>query len=506
MGQRRANVTGGCRMVGRHVVGGFQGLEIGAEVESGPVQVTAVPVAAESAESAEPASRLRARVATSVRRQPVVALTATWVTVLVVGAWVQAAVPVVLTVQVIAWVVLTQSRRPAGTQTHAAAAAATRGFLLPVAAVVVALHLVQAGRAALDHALLLGAVAALVGSVCAAVRAAHTRPPRVLVVGDLPQVRGLAARWFDDRSVDIVGALAIGVPADAAVAGLQELGITSVGATDDVVDFLTDQPADLVVVASGPRVGPDDIARLAVAVETCGARLALISAVEHVAPHRLDVEVIAGSSMTLVTAPGPTWAGTLVKSLIDRTIAAVLLVLVAPLLAVAALAIRLDSPGRAVFTQSRVGRHGRLFTVYKLRTMTADAEQEKLRVSDLDEGNGVLFKIRQDPRITRVGRWLRTTSLDELPQLLNVVRGDMSLVGPRPALPEEVARYTSRERRRLAVKPGITGLWQVSGRSTLSRERSMRLDTSYVDNWRLASDGHILARTVGAVVSRRGAY
>ena len=153
-----------------------------------------------------------------------------------------------------------------------------------------------------------------------------------------------------------------------------------------------------------------------------------------------------------------------------------------------------------------MGRDGRLFTVYKLRTMRIDAEDHKAELARLDEGNGVLFKIHDDPRITRLGRLLRQASLDELPQLLNVIRGEMSLVGPRPALPEEVARYTDLERRRLAVKPGITGLWQVSGRSSLSREQSMRLDTEYADNWRTRGDAAILLRTVRAVISRKGAY
>ncbi|MCW2759330.1 MAG: glycosyl transferase, partial [Nocardioidaceae bacterium] len=154
----------------------------------------------------------------------------------------------------------------------------------------------------------------------------------------------------------------------------------------------------------------------------------------------------------------------------------------------------------------RVGRGGHPFTMVKLRTMHADAEARKAALADADEGNGVLFKIRHDPRVTSVGRFLRRSSLDELPQLVNVVLGQMSLVGPRPALPDEVAAYDDHEHRRYAVRPGMTGLWQVSGRSDLSWEESMELDLQYVDNHSMGGDASILLRTFWAVVRSRGAY
>ena len=194
------------------------------------------------------------------------------------------------------------------------------------------------------------------------------------------------------------------------------------------------------------------------------------------------------------------------QQIVDRVLALVLVVCFLPLLAILALVVRLDSRGPAFFRQTRVGRDGATFTLLKLRTMTVDAEEVKQTLLELNEGNGVLFKMRNDPRITRVGRWLRASSLDELPQLWNVVLGDMSLVGPRPALPEEVAVYNELERRRLAVKPGVTGPWQVSGRSSLSRERSMQLDAGYADNWHPAGDARILLRTIDAVLLRRGAF
>lgn len=195
------------------------------------------------------------------------------------------------------------------------------------------------------------------------------------------------------------------------------------------------------------------------------------------------------------------------KSIGERAAAAVLLLLVLPLLVLLVLAIRLDSRGAAVFRQRRVGKDGAHFTMLKLRTMRSDAEALRGSLDDVNESEGgVLFKVKADPRVTRVGRVLRRISLDELPQLVNVVRGDMALIGPRPALPEEVAHYDAKASRRLAVKPGLTGLWQVSGRSDLSWEESIRLDLEYVDNWSPALDLTILRRTAGAVLGRRGAY
>jgi exopolysaccharide biosynthesis polyprenyl glycosylphosphotransferase len=196
----------------------------------------------------------------------------------------------------------------------------------------------------------------------------------------------------------------------------------------------------------------------------------------------------------------------LVKTVFDRVASAFLLVLASPLLGLIALAIRLESPGPVFFRQVRVGVAGERFTMFKFRSMVWDAEEQRSLLADLDEGNGILFKIRNDPRVTRVGSVIRRFSLDELPQLINVLRGDMSLVGPRPPLPEEVAGYDDDAVRRLRVRPGMTGLWQVSGRSDLSWEESLRLDLRYVDNWSMALDLSILWRTWRAVVQGSGAY
>lgn len=192
---------------------------------------------------------------------------------------------------------------------------------------------------------------------------------------------------------------------------------------------------------------------------------------------------------------------------VGRGLAALLLIAAAPLLLALFCLVRLTSGGPALHGQLRVGHRGRLFVMYKFRTMHQGAETVRDALLCRNEFvDGPLFKLREDPRVTPVGRWLRRWSLDELPQLWNVVRGDMALIGPRPPLPLEVAAYTPRERRRLLVKPGLTGLWQVCGRCELSWAESVRLDLEYVDHWRPSLDVVILARTVVAVLSRRGAY
>jgi lipopolysaccharide/colanic/teichoic acid biosynthesis glycosyltransferase len=194
-----------------------------------------------------------------------------------------------------------------------------------------------------------------------------------------------------------------------------------------------------------------------------------------------------------------------VKHLTERVIAVVALLVLAPLLITIGLAVRLTSPGPALFRQKRVGGDGGEFRVFKFRTMFRDAESRLAALRAQNESDGHLFKIKDDPRVTPIGAFLRRASLDELPQLLNVALGDMSLVGPRP-LPVDQADFVGPERRRLLVRPGITGLWQVSGRSDLSWEDAVRLDLYYVENWSITLDLLILARTIRAVIRGSGAY
>jgi len=221
------------------------------------------------------------------------------------------------------------------------------------------------------------------------------------------------------------------------------------------------------------------------------------------------VELVEPVAVTpLALQPSPAWIGWQgrLKRAFDIVAALLLLVLLSPLLALLALIIRLDSKGPVIFRQTRCGKDGKLFTFYKFRGMVADAEARQAEFDHLNEAQGPIFKMKHDPRVTRVGRVLRRTSLDELPQLWNVLRGEMSLVGPRPPLPKEVEKYEEWHRARLRAVPGITGLWQVSGRSHLGFDEMTRLDIEYLNVWSLALDLRILVRTVVAVVFAHGAY
>jgi exopolysaccharide biosynthesis polyprenyl glycosylphosphotransferase len=263
--------------------------------------------------------------------------------------------------------------------------------------------------------------------------------------------------------------------------------------------------ADALVVMPG-KIPPSTLRRLEWAAARAGTHLFFGTGLLDVDPRR--TRVLSGGGLTVVHVGAPTLRGPrrFLKALTERLLAALTLLVLLPLLCAIGLAIRLESPGPALFRQQRIGRNGAAFTMWKFRSMCASAEAERLGLVHANEKDGVLFKMQQDPRVTRLGSWLRRYSIDELPQLWNIVIGDMSLVGPRPALPDEVERYDLDPRRRLAVKPGLTGLWQVSGRSDLSWDETVRLDLKYVDNWSLRLDLCILVRTVRAVLDHRGAY
>ena len=215
---------------------------------------------------------------------------------------------------------------------------------------------------------------------------------------------------------------------------------------------------------------------------------------------------VAGLPLLHVEEPQADEAGGVAKRAFDVLLTLGALVVLSPLILAVALAVKVTDGGPVFFSQLRVGRNGSQFRMLKFRSMAPDAEERLADYAHLNEAQGVLFKVRQDPRVTRVGAFLRRYSLDELPQLLNVLKGEMSLVGPRPPLPAEVSRYENHTRRRLLVRPGMTGLWQVSGRSELSWNDSVRLDLYYVDNWSMVTDLGIMAKTVRAVLAGRGAY
>ena len=279
-----------------------------------------------------------------------------------------------------------------------------------------------------------------------------------------------------------------------------------VGDPSRVVQAVDETGAHVVAVVSHPDMSGQALRRLSWSLEERGVELIVSPGIIEVAGPRLSIRPVAGLSLLHLERPSANGGRMLGKVILDRSVGALMLALTAPLFVAIALAVRLTSSGPAFYRQIRVGVEGRTFTMLKFRSMVADADAQRQSLLGLSDGNGVLFKMRSDPRITRIGGILRRFSLDELPQLINVVRGDMSLVGPRPPLPEEVEGYSDDAVRRLKVKPGVTGLWQVSGRSDLSWEESLRLDLRYTDNWSLALDLSILWRTLRAVTKGSGAY
>ncbi|MER6576403.1 sugar transferase [Nonomuraea sp. NPDC001023] len=283
-------------------------------------------------------------------------------------------------------------------------------------------------------------------------------------------------------------------------------GVPVMGSFHDVADVVADARADAVAVLACPELDGAALRRLAWSLEPTRTDLFVAPALLDVAGPRISIRPVAGMPLMHVEHPEFDGARRFVKSVFDRLVAGVALLLLAMPLLLVALLIRSTSDGPALFRQTRIGKDGAEFRVVKFRTMVADAERLKGTLLDSNEFDGVLFKMRHDPRITRVGAFLRKYSVDEVPQLLNVIRGEMSLVGPRPPLPDEVARYGTDVRRRLVVKPGMTGLWQVSGRSDLSWEESVRLDLRYVENWSLILDLQILWKTWSVVTRGEGAY
>lgn len=246
---------------------------------------------------------------------------------------------------------------------------------------------------------------------------------------------------------------------------------------------------------------------LSLAVESLGMELALAVSLADVSGHRLYLRNATEQPVLLASLPQYTGAANVIKRLLDIIGSLCALIISSPILLGVAIAIKLDDGGPVFFSQTRIGLHGKPFKMYKFRSMVTNAEELKKKLAEeTGQEDRFIFKMKDDPRITKVGHFIRKTSLDEFPQFYNVLKGDMSLVGPRPALPEEVARYGSLYSARLLVKPGITGPWQVSGRSDLSQEQSEYLDVSYIENWSIAGDLAILAKTVMVIFTGRGSY
>ncbi len=326
---------------------------------------------------------------------------------------------------------------------------------------------------------------------------------RVAVVGHAAAAAELILHLRRERhhGLEVV---AVCLPDSAAAPHIE--GVPVRGGFDEVANAVRASAADTVAVLACPELCGAPLRQLAWTLEKTSTELYLAPALLDVAGPRTTIRPMAGLPLLHVEHPELGGGKRLIKGLFDRLVAAVAMVLLGPLLALIAIIIRAHDGGPALFRQTRVGKDGRLFTLYKFRTMVADAERQRSNLVSLNELDGPLFKIRRDPRITAPGSWLRRWSLDELPQLLNVLLGDMSLVGPRPPLPSEARKYGSYMRRRLVVKPGLTGLWQISGRAELSWEDAVRFDVRYVENWSFALDLMILWKTTAAVINGRGAY
>ena len=329
---------------------------------------------------------------------------------------------------------------------------------------------------------------------------------RVVVVGHRDDIDYVVARIEEKLGVPyaVVGIVLDGDQSDGAMPSAEGahvyLGLDKVAGTAAALD------ADAVIVAGQPSAGSGFIRELAWQLEGTSAELILASRLTDVAGPRIHFRPVEGLPLIHVEIPQFDGGKHVVKRALDVVGSLAALLVLTPLLLLLSVLILADSPGPVLFRQERVGRNGRRFRMLKFRSMVADAEQQQAGLLALNEGKGVLFKLRNDPRVTAVGRVMRKYSLDELPQFWNVLLGEMSLVGPRPPLPKEALGYEGAVHRRLFIKPGLTGMWQINGRSDLDWEDSVRLDLYYVENWSLVGDLVILWRTFKVIIHPVGAY
>ncbi|WP_423494738.1 sugar transferase [Microbacterium esteraromaticum] len=326
---------------------------------------------------------------------------------------------------------------------------------------------------------------------------------RTVVVGERHKVDHLISSLTRDT---FAGFEIAGVVTEHGTPTALSTGTQVLGSYENILDIVQAENADTMIMVSTDRISPRRMREIGWELDQRRVDLIVAASLTDVAGPRIHARPVAG--MPLIHVDHPRFAGRprFIKRASDIVMSALGLLLLSPLFLLIAILVKADSAGPAFFRQERVGLGGTTFKMLKFRSMVADAEDRLPGLLDKSDGNGVLFKMRSDPRVTRIGAFLRKYSLDELPQLVNVLRGEMSLVGPRPPLAQEVATYDQWTRRRLLVKPGITGLWQVSGRSDLSWDDSVRLDLYYVENWSLVGDILIVLRTIRVVVSPNGAY
>lgn len=335
-------------------------------------------------------------------------------------------------------------------------------------------------------------------------RASGYLSQNVLVAGDPARVNEIidVMRREKHLGLRVLGAL---TRRDAG-ASREVNGIPVVGNVEDAGRVAERVGACAVIFCEGAFDDCAEFRRSAWRFENSSVQMMVVPGVTDVSADRLTMRPIAGMSLIQIEEPQAMQAGRLLKRMFDVAATAVLMLFALPLIVTTAIAIKLEDGGKVFYRQTRVGRNGQLFWCYKFRSMRPDADQVLAGLKALNEGQGPLFKMADDPRVTRIGKLIRRLSIDEIPQFFNVLRGEMSLIGPRPALPNEVAEYEPDVLRRLAVRPGLTGLWQVSGRSDLSWSESVRLDLYYVDNWSMVQDVGILLKTLSAVLRSRGAY
>jgi len=285
------------------------------------------------------------------------------------------------------------------------------------------------------------------------------RPRTTLLIGDRLAVSQLITQWRERPEVEMVGICLVEADDDAESLPESVMGLPVVGALSEAAQCAERTGVAQVVVAPGPVLTAYDVRRLSWALEATDIELTVAAEVHGAVPERIAPRLLGRRLLLAVRPTRRSQLSVGFKSIFDRVVGSLLLLLAAPVIGLLVLLVRWDSPGPGFFHQRRAGLNGRVFTMYKLRSMRTDAEQLKDELATVNEGAGPLFKMQRDPRVTRVGRFLRSSSLDELPQLINVVKGEMSLIGPRPALPSETDEYDDWIRRRLSVKPGITGLW-----------------------------------------------
>ncbi|WP_177232210.1 sugar transferase [Agromyces sp. CF514] len=329
---------------------------------------------------------------------------------------------------------------------------------------------------------------------------------RAIVIGSLADIVYVVRQIERNAAAgyDVVGVISDDAPSASLELGARELPV--LGGLADAAPAATHARADAVIVTGDLGDDGDRLRRLGWDLEGTNAELVLSSRLTDVAGPRIHFRPVEGLPLLHVEIPAFDGVRHVAKRGFDILFAGAALLLIAPIVLVIAIAIRLDDGGPVFFRQTRCGRDGRTFEILKFRSMCIDAEDRLAELKVQNEGAGLLFKVRDDPRVTRIGRILRAHSLDELPQFWNILIGEMSVVGPRPPLQVEAAAYDGVVSRRLMIKPGLTGLWQISGRSDLDWEESVRLDLYYVENWSMTGDFMIIWRTVRSVVKADGAY